>query len=86
MSYTSNCNISLDTRGLVCPQPLLKAKRALQGLSMGQTIQIISTDPSSVIDFNAFVRRTPHILLKAWQQTGHFYFILQKGTQIRKAG
>ena len=48
----------LDTRGLNCPLPILKAKKALAELDSGQVLKVISTDPGSVRDFQAFARQT----------------------------
>ena len=57
----------LDTRGLNCPLPILKAKKALGDLTSGQILKVISTDPSSTRDFQAFARQTGNELLD--QQT-----------------
>ena len=54
---------SLDTRGLNCPLPILKAKKALAELVSGQVLEVISTDPGSVRDFQAFTKQTGHTLL-----------------------
>ncbi len=48
----------LDTRGLNCPLPILKAKKALATLHSGDTLKVVSTDPGSVRDFQAFARQT----------------------------
>ena len=53
----------LDAKGLNCPLPILKAKKALKELAAGQTLQILSTDPGSVADFEAFSRTTGNKLL-----------------------
>jgi tRNA 2-thiouridine synthesizing protein A len=60
-------NKELDTRGLNCPLPILKAKKALAEMSSGQTLKILATDPGSVKDFQAFARQTGNELLD--QQT-----------------
>ena len=57
----------LDTRGLNCPLPILKAKKALGDLTSGQILKVVSTDPSSTRDFQAFARQTGNELLD--QQT-----------------
>lgn len=56
----------LDTSGLSCPLPILKAKKALASLPGGQTLRAISTDPESVRDFATFCRQSGHTLLEAW--------------------
>ncbi len=57
----------IDTRGLNCPLPILKAKKALAEMSSGETLKVISTDPGSVRDFKAFARQTGNELVE--QQT-----------------
>ena len=53
----------LDARGLNCPLPILKTKKALSEMSSGQVLKVVSTDPGSVRDFEAFARQTGHTLL-----------------------
>lgn len=60
-------NRELDTRGLNCPLPILKAKKALADMTSGQTLKIVATDPGSVRDFQAFARQTGNELME--QQT-----------------
>jgi TusA-related sulfurtransferase len=54
----------LDTRGLNCPLPILKTKKALSELSSGQVLRVVATDPGSTRDFQAFARQTGHELLE----------------------
>ena len=63
----------IDTRGLNCPLPILKAKKALADMSSGDLLKVISTDPGSVRDFQAFARQTGNELVE--QQTGGVDFI-----------
>ena len=62
-----NVNVELDTRGLNCPLPILKAKKALSAMASGELLGVVSTDPGSVRDFQAFARQTGHDLVE--QQT-----------------
>ena len=62
-----NIDIELDTRGLNCPLPILKAKKALSGMESGQTLRVVATDSGSVRDFQAFARQTGNELME--QQT-----------------
>jgi tRNA 2-thiouridine synthesizing protein A len=62
-----NIDKELDTRGLNCPLPILKAKKALADLASGQMLKVISTDPGSVRDFQAFAKQTGNELVE--QQT-----------------
>jgi tRNA 2-thiouridine synthesizing protein A len=54
----------LDTRGLNCPLPILKAKKALADMVSGELLRVVSTDPGSVRDFQAFARQTGNDLVK----------------------
>jgi len=54
----------LDTRGLNCPLPILKAKKVLADMASGETLKIVSTDPGSMRDFQAFARQTGNELLE----------------------
>ena len=53
-------DIELDTRGLNCPLPILKAKRALAGMLSGQTLRVVATDAGSGRGFHALSQPTPH--------------------------
>ncbi|MEY8877876.1 MAG: sulfurtransferase TusA family protein [Leptothrix sp. (in: b-proteobacteria)] len=69
----------LDTRGLTCPLPILKAKKALAEIASGDLLKVLATDPGSVRDFQAFARQTGHILVE--QQTldgGEFVHLLKR--------
>lgn len=68
----------LDVRGLNCPLPILKAKKALNTMQSGQTIRILATDPGAMLDFKAFSAQTGHPLLEANEDSGTFTFLLRK--------
>lgn len=53
----------LDTRGLNCPLPILKAKKALAELTSGQVLKVVATDPGSLRDFQAFARQTGNAMV-----------------------
>lgn len=55
---------TLDAKGLNCPLPILKARKALKEVPAGGTLEILSTDPGSVADFEAFCRQTGNELLE----------------------
>ena len=57
----------IDTRGLNCPLPILKAKKALADMQSGQLLKVVATDPGSVRDFQAFAKQTGNELVE--QQT-----------------
>lgn len=69
----------LDARGLNCPLPILRAKKALNTLSSGQTLKIFATDPGSVKDFEAFAKQTGNQLLESTESNGEYAFLLKKG-------
>jgi TusA-related sulfurtransferase len=53
----------IDTRGLTCPLPILRAKKALAGMDPGQVLQVVATDPNSLRDFQAFAQQTGNELV-----------------------
>jgi len=69
----------LDARGLSCPLPILRAKKALNRLEPGQILKIVATDPGSVKDFEAFANQTGNELLDSSSQDQEFHFRLKKG-------
>ncbi len=69
---------TLDVRGLNCPMPILKAKKAISGLNGGDTLEVLATDPGSVQDFAAFCRSTGHELLDSSENEGVYRFVLKK--------
>ncbi|PWG61959.1 preprotein translocase subunit TatC [Spiribacter halobius] len=69
----------LDVRGLNCPLPILRTKKALADLAPGTRLRVRATDPHSVIDFTAFCARSPHELLSHHEADGEYHFLLRKG-------
>ena len=69
---------TLDTKGLNCPLPVLKAKKAINGLTAGDTLQVLATDPGAVKDFQAFCRATGHELLESGEDAGVYSFLIKK--------
>lgn len=72
-------DLHIDVSGLLCPYPLLEAKKALNQLATGQVLKITATDPASVIDFKAYTATSPHDLLHYTETTGQYCFWLRKG-------
>jgi tRNA 2-thiouridine synthesizing protein A len=68
----------LDARGLKCPLPILRTKKALVDLASGQVLRIMTTDPGSVDDFAAFSRQTGNALLSSHSLEGEFVFFMQR--------
>lgn len=68
----------LDASGLNCPLPILRAKKALNGMDNGKVLRIIATDPGSVKDFEAFSKQTGNELLSSSEEGGKFIFFIKK--------
>ncbi|MCV2361089.1 MULTISPECIES: sulfurtransferase TusA family protein [Roseateles] len=68
----------LDTRGLNCPLPILKAKKALAEMESGQLLKVIATDPGSTRDFQAFARQTGNELVEQSTQADEFIHVLKR--------
>ena len=73
-----NFDKDLDARGLNCPLPILRCKKALADLSAGQVLKIVATDPGSVKDFQAFAKQTGNELLSSAEASGEFQFFMKK--------
>lgn len=69
---------SLDTKGLNCPIPILRAKKAIVALDTGDVLEVLATDPGAVKDFEAFSRATGHELLDSTEDSGVFRFLIKK--------
>ena len=68
----------LDTRGLNCPLPILKAKKALSEMNSGQVLKVTATDPGSVRDFQAFARQTGNELVEQSSSGDEFQHYLRR--------
>lgn len=68
----------IDARGLNCPLPILRTKKALNDMTSGQMLRITATDPGSVRDFQAFARQTGNELLEQGEEDGAFWFVLKR--------
>lgn len=69
---------TLDTKGMACPLPILKAKKAMDALAKDQTLEVLATDPGSVADFDAFCETTGYTLLESGEDAGVYRFLIQK--------
>ena len=68
----------LDARGLNCPLPILRTKKALTDMASGQVLKIMATDPGAVKDFQAFCKQTGNALLSSNTENNEFVFYMQK--------
>ncbi|MDH4095163.1 MAG: sulfurtransferase TusA family protein [Betaproteobacteria bacterium] len=73
-----NFDKELDARGLNCPLPILRAKKALTDMASGQVLKIVATDPGSVKDFQAFAKQTGNELLSQSEADKEFVFFLKR--------
>ena len=67
----------LDAKGLNCPLPILRAKKALKGLPTGGTLEILATDPGATKDFEAFCRTTGNELVSSAEAGGVYTFVIK---------
>ncbi len=74
----SDFNDELDARGLNCPLPILRAKKAINKLESGQVLKITATDPGSVKDFEAFCKQTGNELVETSEAGDEFTFFIKK--------
>lgn len=68
----------LDTRGLACPLPLLKAKQALNAMQSGERLRVLATDAGSVRDFAVYAEQSGHRLLVSEAVAGEYRYLLEK--------
>lgn len=73
-----NFDKEVDATGLNCPLPILRCKKGLSELGTSQVLKVISTDPGSVKDFNAFCMQTGHELLQLDEDNSTFTFYIKK--------
>jgi tRNA 2-thiouridine synthesizing protein A len=75
---TTTAHKELDARGLNCPLPILKAKKALAEMLSGQVLRIVATDAGSVKDFQAFAKQTGNELLEQHSLNGEHVTLLKR--------
>ena len=78
MEQPRSIDREVDARGLNCPLPILRTKKALNDMKSGQVLRILATDPSAVRDFQAFAKQTGNELLQHIEQDGVFSFLLRR--------
>ncbi len=71
-------DVTLDAKGLNCPLPILKARKALKEVPAGGTLEILSTDPGSVADFEAFCRQTGNDLVETSTEDSVYRFLIKR--------
>ncbi|MCC5813018.1 MAG: sulfurtransferase TusA family protein [Ectothiorhodospiraceae bacterium] len=76
---TEHFDHELDVTGLNCPLPILRTKRELVRLEVGEVLKVRATDPHAVVDFLAFTEKTAHRMRAHWNADGVYTFLVQKG-------
>lgn len=74
----SDATHTLDARGLNCPLPILRTKKAIAGMAVGDVLEITATDPGSVKDLESFCGQTGHELVSSENPGDHFVFRIRK--------
>jgi tRNA 2-thiouridine synthesizing protein A len=70
-------NMTLDAKGLNCPLPILKAKKAMKDVPAGGTLEVLATDPGAVKDFEAFCKATGNTLVAQSVENGVYKFVIK---------
>ena len=78
MEQALSIDREVDARGLNCPLPILRTKKALNDMKSGQVLRILATDPSALRDFQAFTKQTGNELLQHVEQDGVFSFLVRR--------
>ncbi|MFN2118884.1 MAG: sulfurtransferase TusA family protein [Anaerolineales bacterium] len=73
-----NFDQELDCKGMACPMPILKTKKAVDALQTGQVLKMVATDPGSLPDVQAWAAKTGHELLEHESEGGTFTFYIKK--------
>jgi tRNA 2-thiouridine synthesizing protein A len=73
-----SADAQVDARGLNCPMPIVKTAQAIKGLTSGQTLEVLATDPGSVKDFAAWSKTTGNELVEQTADGGVFRFVMRK--------
>ena len=74
----SDFDKELDTSGLNCPLPIIKAKKEINSMDAGQVLHVISTDPGGVMDFESFASQTGNEILSSDSKDNKFFFMIKK--------
>jgi tRNA 2-thiouridine synthesizing protein A len=77
--FMINVDVFVDAKGLSCPMPIVKAKKAMDAMESGQVMQVESTDKGSVNDFQGWARHNSHELLKTEEEGGVYRIFVRKG-------
>lgn len=70
--------VELDTRGLNCPLPVLKAQKAIRAMAAGERLLVLATDPKAPADFVQFCEAAGHRLIESLERQDHFAVVIEK--------
>jgi len=70
---------TLDAVGLLCPLPVLKARKRLKSMADGAVLKVVADDPAAVIDIPHFCTEAGHALLEQGEEAGHQVYLVRKG-------
>lgn len=70
--------VELDTRGLNCPLPVLKAQKALRSMAAGELLSVLATDPKAPADFEQLCEVAGHRLVESTERNGHLVLVIEK--------
>ena len=79
MSDTGSADQSLDCIGLFCPEPLFQTREAMDGLAVGDTLEVLADDPAAEEDLTRFAKRTGHEVVLVEDRGDHKRFLIRKG-------
>jgi tRNA 2-thiouridine synthesizing protein A len=71
----------LDASGLTCPLPVLKARKLLIGMRPGEVLEVVTTDPMSVVDMPVFCAQAGHTIIREEKQDSRFVFAIARGSR-----
>jgi len=74
-----SADIELDTKGLRCPLPIMKATKAIKDMKQGQILRVSATDPGSKKDFEGWAKNGGHTLLEVKEENGVYIYTIRKG-------
>ena len=74
----SDFDKELDTSGLNCPLPIIKAKKEINSMDAGQVLHVISTDPGAVMDFESCASQTGNEIISSDSRDNKFFFMIKK--------
>ncbi|MAU41422.1 MAG: SirA family protein [Kordiimonas sp.] len=72
----------LDVTGLACPIPVLRCRRQLEGLAIGDVLTVVATDPMAQLDLTHFCHQAGHMILEQYQEDETLYFKIRKGQPV----